>query len=39
MGIRHEWLAAAIQRDLTHAEREMLAIAAGLMQRMASSHP
>jgi DNA-binding MarR family transcriptional regulator len=38
MGIRHEWLAAAIQRDLTNAEREMLAIAAGLIQRMASSH-
>jgi DNA-binding MarR family transcriptional regulator len=37
MGIRHEWLAAAIERDLTPAEREMLAIAAGLMQRIASS--
>jgi DNA-binding MarR family transcriptional regulator len=38
MGRRHEWLTAAIQRDLTRAEQEMLAIAAGLMQRMASSH-
>ena len=38
MGIRHEWLAEAIQRELTPAEREMLAIAAGLMQRIASSH-
>jgi DNA-binding MarR family transcriptional regulator len=38
MGIRHKWLAAAIERDLTPAEREMLAIAAGLMQRIASSH-
>ena len=37
MGIRHEWLAAAIERDLTPAEREMLAIAARLMQRIASS--
>jgi DNA-binding MarR family transcriptional regulator len=36
IGIRHEWLAAAIERDLTPAEREMLAIAAGLMQRIAS---
>jgi DNA-binding MarR family transcriptional regulator len=37
MGIRHEWLAAAIEGELTPAEREMLAIAAGLMQRIASS--
>jgi DNA-binding MarR family transcriptional regulator len=37
MGIRHEWLSGAIQRDLTPAEQEMLAIAAGLMQRIASS--
>jgi DNA-binding MarR family transcriptional regulator len=35
---RHEWLATAIKRDLTPAEREMLAIAAELMQRIASSH-
>jgi DNA-binding MarR family transcriptional regulator len=38
IGIPHEWLAAAIERDLTPAEREMLAIAARLMQRIASSH-
>lgn len=38
MGVRHEWLAAAIEGELTTAEREMLAIAAGLMQRIASSH-
>ena len=38
MGIRHKWLAAAIEHDLTPAEREMLAIAAGLMHRIASSH-
>jgi DNA-binding MarR family transcriptional regulator len=38
MEIRHEWLAGAIARDLTPAEREMLAIAAGLMPRIASSH-
>jgi DNA-binding MarR family transcriptional regulator len=37
MGLRHEWLATAIKRDLTPAEREMLTIAAGLMQRIASS--
>jgi len=36
MEIRHEWLAAAIEGALTPAEREMLAIAAGLMQRIAS---
>jgi DNA-binding MarR family transcriptional regulator len=38
MGIRHEWLAGVIERDLTRAEQELLAIAAELMQRMASSH-
>jgi hypothetical protein len=38
MGIRHEWLTSAIERDLTRAEREMLAIVAALMQRIASSH-
>jgi DNA-binding MarR family transcriptional regulator len=37
MGLRHAWLTAAIERDLTRAEREMLTIAAGLMQRIASS--
>jgi DNA-binding MarR family transcriptional regulator len=38
MGIRHEWLTRAIERDLTRAEREMLTIVAALMQRIASSH-
>jgi DNA-binding MarR family transcriptional regulator len=37
MGLRHEWLAAAIARNLTPAEKEMLAIAAGLMERVASA--
>jgi DNA-binding MarR family transcriptional regulator len=37
MRIRHEWLTAAIQNDLTRAEQEMLAIAADLIQRMATS--
>jgi DNA-binding MarR family transcriptional regulator len=37
MGIRHEWLTRAIERDLTRAERDMLAIVAALMQRIASS--
>jgi DNA-binding MarR family transcriptional regulator len=39
MGIRHQWLAAAIERALTPAEREMLAIAASLMLRLASLEP
>jgi DNA-binding MarR family transcriptional regulator len=38
MGIRHEWLTRAIERDLTRAEQDMLAIVAALMQRIASSH-
>jgi hypothetical protein len=38
MGIRHPWLTRAIERDLTLAERDMLAIVAALMQRIASSH-
>jgi DNA-binding MarR family transcriptional regulator len=38
MGIRHKWLTATIERDLTCAEREVLTIATGLMQRIASSH-
>ncbi len=37
IGLRHQWLAAAIERDLTAAEKEMLAIAAGLMERVASA--
>jgi DNA-binding MarR family transcriptional regulator len=37
MELRHEWLARAIERDLTLAETEMLAIAAGLMRRIAAS--
>jgi DNA-binding MarR family transcriptional regulator len=37
MGLRHEWLAAAIERNLTAAEKEMLAIAGGLMERVASA--
>jgi DNA-binding MarR family transcriptional regulator len=36
-GLRHRWLASAIERDLSAAEKEMLAIAAGLMERIASS--
>jgi DNA-binding MarR family transcriptional regulator len=36
-GLRHRWLSGAIERDLTLAEKEMLAIAAGLMERIASS--
>ena len=36
MGLRHEWLAAAIERNLTSAEREMLAIAARLMECVAA---
>jgi hypothetical protein len=32
-----EWLAGSIERDLTPAEKEMLAIAAALMDRIASS--
>jgi DNA-binding MarR family transcriptional regulator len=37
MGLRHEWLTGAIERDLSPAEQEMLAIAATLMERIASS--
>ena len=37
-GLRHKWLASAIERDLTAAEQELLAIASGLMERIASSH-
>ena len=37
MGLRHKWLAAEIERDLSPAEQEMLAIAATLMERIASS--
>jgi DNA-binding MarR family transcriptional regulator len=37
MGLRHQWLAGAIERDLSPAEQEMLAIAATLMERIASS--
>ena len=41
IGLRHAWLAGAIERDLSDPEQEMLAIAAGLMERIASSenHP
>lgn len=37
MELRHRWLAGAIERDLSPAEREMLAIAATLIERIASS--
>jgi DNA-binding MarR family transcriptional regulator len=37
MGLRHQWLAAAIDRDLSAAEQEMLAIAAALIERIAAS--
>ena len=37
MGQRLQWLAGAIERDLSPAEQEMLGIAATLMQRIASS--
>jgi DNA-binding MarR family transcriptional regulator len=37
MQLRHEWLAGAIEHDLSAAEQEMLAIAATLMARIASS--
>jgi len=37
MGLRHQWLTGAIERDLSPAEREMLAIAATLIERVASS--
>src|SRR5690349_21191181 len=41
MGLRHRWLASAIERDLSPAEQEMLAIAATLIERIASgpAHP
>jgi DNA-binding MarR family transcriptional regulator len=37
MAIRHEWLAAAIDETLSPAERDILAVAAGLMERVALS--
>jgi hypothetical protein len=37
MGLRHEWLAGAIEHDLSAAEQEMLAIAATLIAQIASS--
>jgi hypothetical protein len=37
MGLRHQWLTGAIERDLSPAEQEMLAIAATLIERIASS--
>jgi DNA-binding MarR family transcriptional regulator len=37
MGLRHQWLAGAIEHELTTAEQEMLAVAATLMERIASS--
>jgi DNA-binding MarR family transcriptional regulator len=37
IGIRHEWLAGAIERNLTAAEKQMLAVAAELMGRIAAS--
>lgn len=35
--LRHRWLSSAIEHDLSPAEREMLAIAATLIERIASS--
>jgi len=37
MSLRHRWLAEAIEHELSPAEQEMLAIAAMLMERIASS--
>jgi DNA-binding MarR family transcriptional regulator len=37
MGLRHRWLAGAIERDLSPAEHELLAIAAALMEEVAAS--
>jgi DNA-binding MarR family transcriptional regulator len=37
MALRVQWLAAAIERELTPAEQEMLGFAATLMKRIASS--
>jgi DNA-binding MarR family transcriptional regulator len=39
MGLRHEWLAGAVERCLSPAEQEMLAIAATLMERLAKATP
>jgi DNA-binding MarR family transcriptional regulator len=39
MRLRHEWLAAAIGRELAPAEQETLASAAALIDRVASSAP
>lgn len=36
MALRHQWLSDAIEHRLSTAEREMLAIAAALMERLAS---
>jgi DNA-binding MarR family transcriptional regulator len=35
--LRHRWLSSTIEHDLSPAEREMLAIAATLIERIASS--
>ena len=37
MGLRHQWLAEVIEHELSPAEQQMLAIAAPLMERIASS--
>ena len=37
LGLRHQWLSAAIERDLSPAEQEMLTIAAAIIERIASS--
>jgi hypothetical protein len=37
MGLRHQWLSGAIERDLSPPEQQMLAIAATLMERIAST--
>jgi DNA-binding MarR family transcriptional regulator len=37
MELRHQWLTATIERDLSPAEQEMLAIAAALIERIATS--
>ena len=39
MALRHRWLAMVIARDLSPAERQTLAVAASLIERIASSAP
>jgi hypothetical protein len=39
LAARHAWLAAAIDAELTAAERRTLAAAAALLERLAASRP